>query len=256
MATPQTSDGYTRTANELMEAECKLELSGNEWRVYNAVKRLTYGWNKKEDRIAYSVISELTGLGRNRIFEAVQNLVFRNVLLSRKTGTHSPQILGIQKNFKRWELSRKNGMSRKTGTDCTAKPVHSYPGKPAPPKTVKTTKEKTLPASDDAVPIVFYMTKKKKKLTGKRLTTFEIFWEAFAYRRGKAEAADSWREIPSLTGKLCAEIYEAAKIEAANRDPEECTPKMAQGWLSSRRWEDKDLTPAVGGGKHGRMPKL
>lgn len=85
------------------------------------------------------------------------------------------------------------------------------------------------------------LTRKGLRLTGKRLLAFSGFWEAFAYKRGKAEAADAWLGIPQLTDSLVARICDAARQEAANRPQIEArggTPKWAQGWLTARRWED------------------
>jgi hypothetical protein len=111
----------------------------------------------------------------------------------------------------------------------------------------KKEKTKILSASGDAEQpqtTVFYLTKKKRKLTGKRLETFELFWKAFAYPKGKAEAADAWMDIPELRNCLVAEIVEAAKKEAANRHKlisDGRTPKWAQGWITGKRWEDEDF---------------
>lgn len=91
-----------------------------------------------------------------------------------------------------------------------------------------------------------YCTHKKRKLTGKRLETFNEFWRAFDYPRGKAEAADAWLDIPELTDGLVNKIVEAAKIEAAGRAElvrQGRTPKMAQGWISGKRWEDGKYSP-------------
>ena len=88
----------------------------------------------------------------------------------------------------------------------------------------------------------FYLTKKKRQLKGKRLETFNRFWTAFAYPKGKAESADAWLDIPTLTDALVDEIVTAATAEALNRASviaDGRTPKFAQGWLSGRRWEDK-----------------
>lgn len=88
----------------------------------------------------------------------------------------------------------------------------------------------------------FYLTYKKRKLTGKRLESFGLFWYAFGYKKGKASAADSWLDIPELTNDLVTKICLAAEntskersqtIESGN------TPKMAQGWLAEKRWEDE-----------------
>lgn len=96
----------------------------------------------------------------------------------------------------------------------------------------------------------FYLTKKKRKLSGKRLSSFILFWETFDYKKDKANAADSWLDIPKLTNQLVETICKSAKIEAENR-PEIIksgrTPIYAQGWISSRRWEDEELQESKDG---------
>jgi hypothetical protein len=116
-------------------------------------------------------------------------------------------------------------------------------------KEVKEVKNKSLKhcASSDAPSNgdgTFYMTKKKRKLTGKRLDSFDRFWEAFDYKRGRATAADAWLDIPSITDTMVNRIVERAEKEASNRHTivsQGRTPKMAQGWISERRWEDEDF---------------
>lgn len=101
-------------------------------------------------------------------------------------------------------------------------------------------KDKTLSSSDDEVGV--WVSKKKRKLTGKREETFKMFWDAFAYKIGRAEAIDAWLDIPEMTMTTAEEIARAAKVEADNRHKlieAGKTPKMAQGWLSGRRWEDE-----------------
>jgi hypothetical protein len=102
---------------------------------------------------------------------------------------------------------------------------------------------------------VFLLSRKKKKLSGNKLGWFNQFWEAFDYKKGKAESVDSWLEIKNLDEPLAMKIIESAKTEAQIR-PDKIAkgraPKMAQGWLSGRRWEDdatNDWKPA------GRQPE-
>jgi len=105
--------------------------------------------------------------------------------------------------------------------------------------------ERTLSASFDAEQSdepEFYLTAKKRKLTGERLSTFNEFMDAFGDRRGKAQAADSWYDLKPFTRSLFAEIMAGAKRYNESRDKmkqENRTPKMAQGWLTGRRWEDE-----------------
>ena len=88
-----------------------------------------------------------------------------------------------------------------------------------------------------------YLSKRKRRLGGWKLETFEAFWEAFGLKKGKAEAADAWLDIPDFTPELAATVIEAAAKEARARPAliaRGGTPKWAQGWLAGRRWEDWD----------------
>ena len=87
-----------------------------------------------------------------------------------------------------------------------------------------------------------YKTKKGRVLSGKRLESFNRFWIAFDYKRGKAAAADSWLDIPALTNAVVEQICVSAAQEAQARQELEAagrSPKWAQGWLTERRWEDE-----------------
>lgn len=86
---------------------------------------------------------------------------------------------------------------------------------------------------------------KKKTLRGKRAETFNRFWEAFAYKKDKAQAIDAWAAIPTLTDAIVDTICLAAE-QVARQRPELTasgrTPIYAQGWLNGRRWEDEEET--------------
>lgn len=112
----------------------------------------------------------------------------------------------------------------------------------------------TLSAPDGAVPTEdlvfdgrtpttpdFYLTKRGRKLSGWKLEGFNEFWKAFAYKKGRAEAADAWLNIPNLTQYQAGRIIDAAAKEAKSRREliaRGQTPKWAQGWITARRWED------------------
>lgn len=88
---------------------------------------------------------------------------------------------------------------------------------------------------------LFYLTKRRRRLTGWKFQTFEDFWETFNLRKGKAEAADAWLDVLDLTPDLACKIIQAAEREAEARPllvAKGRTPKWAQGWISARRWED------------------
>jgi hypothetical protein len=85
----------------------------------------------------------------------------------------------------------------------------------------------------------FILTSKKKKLQGRDIKKFWVFWKAFDYKNGRAEAAQAWMDIPDTKDyEFMQHITYAAKQTVIARKPGGATPKMAQGWLSGRRWED------------------
>jgi hypothetical protein len=70
----------------------------------------------------------------------------------------------------------------------------------------------------------------------------------FNYKRGKGGAEASWSRIKGYGPELHANIIAGAKREAAMRPKLEQlgkTPKMAQGWLNERRWEDEPPEPIL-----------
>ena len=141
-----------------------------------------------------------------------------------------------------WELFQSN-----ENPDRTAQKDRRRTGKGQAKDTDKNSKhnkkEKITAFSENAVSDCdFYLTKKNKKLSGWKLKSFSDFWNAFDFKKGKAEAADAWMEIKSLDDSMVAKILDAAKAEAKRR-PEIVlkghSPKWAQGWLTGRRWEDE-----------------
>jgi phage replication O-like protein O len=76
-------ENYTRISNEIMEALSRVNLTAHEWRVVWCVLRKTYGFQKKEDWIAVSQISEMTGLHKAHISRAKKLLHLRNIVTPR-----------------------------------------------------------------------------------------------------------------------------------------------------------------------------
>jgi|GEM_PF-2406086 len=80
MANPQIEDGYTRLANEILEALCVINLSAYEFRVLMAIFRKTYGYQKKEDNISLSQIAAITHLSRSFVSRALRKLEFKGLI--------------------------------------------------------------------------------------------------------------------------------------------------------------------------------
>ena len=51
---PQIENGYTKIANELLDALCKTKMPGTSRQIFNVILRKTYGFNRKKDSISRS----------------------------------------------------------------------------------------------------------------------------------------------------------------------------------------------------------
>lgn len=98
------SNGYTKTANDIQMLKPRLRMSGREWQCFEAVIWLTYGWNKKQDRVTNTVIAELTGLEDTHVSNAIKALAERKIIFSRKQGVM--KIVGVNTDLKAWELEK------------------------------------------------------------------------------------------------------------------------------------------------------
>ena len=101
MASPQVEEGYFQFPNELAEAFARVNLYPYEWRVLFIVLRKTWGWHKKMDRIAFSQITEMSGLPRQNAARAMATLVSRNIV--KRRGTGKTLYYGIQINYELWD---------------------------------------------------------------------------------------------------------------------------------------------------------
>ncbi len=118
---PQLEDGFFRIANELGEAFASTRLPGQECQIVWAVLRLTYGFNRKSDRISYGRLSGLTGIPRTKVIPLVRSLVLKRVLGSTPNGIRESSTIWINKNYHEWPPSPKEGISPKVGTISSPK---------------------------------------------------------------------------------------------------------------------------------------
>ncbi|WP_206074137.1 replication protein [Pseudoalteromonas rubra] len=77
-------DGYTRLANSLLEAAISHSMTLRQLRVFLAVVRKTFGFNKAADRVSGSQLAELTGLSRQHCSTALSELVEMKVITRSK----------------------------------------------------------------------------------------------------------------------------------------------------------------------------
>ena len=100
-------DGFTRIANELLEAVMRAGLSQHQLLVFMAVMRKTYGFNKKSDWVSNEQLSELTGILPHKCSAAKSVLVKRGIL------TQTGRVIGINKTVSEWSSLPVKGTENK-----------------------------------------------------------------------------------------------------------------------------------------------
>ncbi len=97
MASPQLENGYTKIANEILEALAKTQLSGYQSRVIFVIWRKLYGFHKKEDWIPISQIVEATNIHKAHISRTLKELIQRQIVT--KIGNNK---VTFQKDYEKW----------------------------------------------------------------------------------------------------------------------------------------------------------
>ncbi len=112
-ASPQLENGYTRIANELLEALTRQKLHGREWAVIMVVARHTYGYQRKTHCITGGQIAKMTCISSNHAREVVAGLLAKKIL-HRIDG-----CLGLQTDYSLWVNSPLQGASPPHGAPPT-----------------------------------------------------------------------------------------------------------------------------------------
>ncbi|OTQ79458.1 hypothetical protein B6D23_05340 [Gilliamella sp. N-W3] len=221
-------DGYTRIANDLYDALIAADLTKHQQKVAHAYVRMTYGYNKKNDRIADDQIAVKTKLPRCKVNTA------KNELLDMKVLILDGRKIGVNKNISEWNINKsyQNSNSIQNGNTVT--------------KTVTKNVTKTvitlLPKTEHTKDIISKDNKDNNILLD---SAFEIFYKAGLPKVGKSKAITSfktayknWKSenktpevfaqmlVSDIQCRLKANIFGFANLHPTT-------------YLNQKRWEDE-----------------
>lgn len=92
-------DGYTRIANELLEAVMAADLTARQLKVVMAVIRKTYGFGKKFDRVTNTQISAMTGIHHTHVCTAKNEMIAMNIIVT------NGLAIGVNKVISDWNFT-------------------------------------------------------------------------------------------------------------------------------------------------------
>jgi len=216
MARPQLDNGYTKIANELLDALCGIRISGEATQVLFVILRKTYGYNKTKDQISLSQICGLSGLSKSCVCRAIRKLIDMRLIVVKKDNKKITTY-SINKFYRQWIPCAKK-------ITCAIKTIDVV-NKDNKPLSIKThTKDNVT----------------KDNIT-KDNGAFVDFWNAYPIKKGKVAATKAFNRL--IKEGVSPDVI----VEGAKRYAQECNGrkdyvKYAQGWLNGRRWEDENGT--------------
>jgi phage replication O-like protein O len=100
MPSPQLENGWTRIANELLEALARADLNATQLRIMLVIMRESYGRQAKVCTLSYTRIAELVGQPRSVVGRNLKDLVRRKFL------RHHDAVISqwsVQKDYAQWD---------------------------------------------------------------------------------------------------------------------------------------------------------
>jgi len=101
-ASPQLEHGFTRIANELLEAITVYPFNATELKIVLCLIRRTYGWKKKMEIISYGTIAKDINADIRYVKRLIRHLAEGRVVFKQKLGRQN--LMGLNKNYRLWRL--------------------------------------------------------------------------------------------------------------------------------------------------------
>lgn len=103
MASPQTENGHTRIANELLEAIAFRICNATWLKIMLFVIRITYGWQRKEVESNYQAFATKTGFAKDTIRHALEDM-HRLLLIDFRVVSRERFVISINKDYEQWKI--------------------------------------------------------------------------------------------------------------------------------------------------------
>jgi phage replication O-like protein O len=213
MANPQAENGHVDISNEVLDALISHRISGEEMQCLLFIIRKTWGWKKKEDRIALSQFAKATGIKRQNCYRAIKNLETRQMISVIKNDYENINSYSFIKDFDKWKVSSK--------------------------LIIVSSKLRQGVIKNDEYKRQY----NKRKNTPKENVNeeFDIFYKAYPVHIGRSPAEKSWNKNGRPSLEIILSAIEKQKLWRSSKKPGEFRPewKNPATWLNQKCWDDE-----------------
>lgn len=244
MASPQLENGYTRIANEILEALARNRIPGEPRQVFDVILRKTYGFHKKVDAISLSQFVLATGINRPNIIRAIKQLITMNLIIKYDTGITCKY--SINKDFISWRPLSKKITALKVSKNSEGGIIFDNEG-------VSKKITGSIIFDNEVVSSLIHTKERKKGLqkkerkgkpetaTSSLKDSFNVFYTAYPKHQGKEAALKAWTKLnpdDPLLRTILQAIVIAKETDSWKKDNGKYIPLPAT-WLNGKRWEDE-----------------
>jgi phage replication O-like protein O len=226
MANPQTENGFTKVANEILEALIRTSLSSQELKITLLVIRKTYGFSKKVDFISLTQMAKALGCSKIRCAQVVKNLESMKILTVNENINGVGKSYRFNKDYEQWNTVNKN-INRIEKTKETVNVFINHK--------INNTKEinPLYPPKGDGACVS--SSEDERGMLQRR----EKFWNAYPRKHGKGRFEIAWgKMLPSES--LLEEMLKALEVQKKSpgwkREGGRFIPSPSK-WLEERHWE-------------------
>lgn len=245
-----TDDGYTRIANELLEAVMSADLTARQLKVALAIIRKTYGFGKKVDRITNTQIASMTGIHHTHVCTAKNEMIAMNIIIT------SGFQIGINKVVSDWKLSisQDSKTLAKSANKSLAKSANEHsPTQLNTKETIQKKERKDKNTMPEQVQAEYGKTPSEPAKPNPVDEAFEsTFWCAGMVKTGKKAAksafATQFREWRKQSGGSPIQFAQFLADDIACRKGKQFGFEKLHPatYLNGKRWEDeKPSSPAA-----------
>lgn len=241
MASPQVEKGYTKIANELIEAIYQTSFNATQIKILLFVIRYTYGFSRNQFKISASFLSKGTGISKRYISAELNKLIACNVIhVVRNYTVTESRIIEINKNIDLWQMSRSivHQMNNTSPDDELFNTTDDELFNRGGEEVFSTTDEHVFNTTGEEL---FYQDKQNiKQNINKDVTVlFSDFWIAYPKKNAKASAQKAFTKL-KVDGELLTSMLYALEIQKNSKQWQDITyVPYAATWLNQRRWEDE-----------------
>lgn len=201
---PQVENGFTRIADEIMDALIRYRIPGEQMQCLLLILRKTYGFNKVWDAISNSQFVEFTKLNKSNVCRAVRSLIEKNIVVKKDNGYIISYC--FNKRYQTWKLLSKKITVVKKDNRVLSK---------------KTNTIDTITIDNNAL--------------------FISFWKEYPKKKSKGQAEKTWLKLSKQ--KILPDISILLTAIQKQKNSKEWQDKQfipyPSSWLNNKGWEDE-----------------